>query len=48
MTCVQINDVNNALIQEQRALNVTAGKDDMEQDDQLEDTMLAAYWAAVK
>ncbi len=44
---MQINDVNNLLLEEQRAVTVTAQKDDMEQDDQLQDTMLAAYWAAV-
>ncbi len=28
-------------------MTVTAGKDDMGEDEQLQDTMLAAYWAAV-
>ena len=41
---MQINEVNNSLIQEQQAITVTAA---MEEDEQLEDTMLAAYWAAV-
>jgi len=44
---LQINEANNSLIQEQQAMTVTAGKDDMGEDEQLQDTMLAAYWAAV-
>ncbi len=44
---MQINEVNNSLIQEQQAITVTAGNVAMEEDEQLQDTMLAAYWAAV-
>ena len=44
---LQINEVNNSLIQEQQAISVTAGNDAMGEDKQLQDTMLAAYWAAV-
>ncbi len=47
MAHVQINEANNSLIQEQRAITVTAGNDAMGEDEQLQDTMLAAYWAAV-
>ena len=44
---MQINEVNNSLIQEQQAITETAGNDVMGEDEQLQDTMLAAYWAAV-
>ncbi len=44
---MQINEVNNSLILEQQAITVTAGNVAMEEDEQLQDTMLAAYWAAV-
>ena len=47
--CLQIQDANNSLIEHGRLLSTTAGKaaSNMEEDDQLQDTMLAAYWAAV-
>ncbi|KAL0047340.1 hypothetical protein WJX82_000943 [Trebouxia sp. C0006] len=45
--CHEINEVNNSLILEQQAITVTAGNVAMEEDEQLQDTMLAAYWAAV-
>lgn len=44
---MQIRDVKNALTEKQRSLT-TATAQDCEPDDQLGDTMLAAYWAAVK
>ncbi len=44
---MQINEANNLLIQEQQAITMTAGNDAMGEDEQLQDTMLAAYWAAV-
>ncbi|KAL0037535.1 hypothetical protein WJX77_001411 [Trebouxia sp. C0004] len=45
--CHEINEANNSLIQEQQAITVTAGNDAMGEDEQLQDTMLAAYWAVV-
>ncbi|KAL0028705.1 hypothetical protein WJX79_000986 [Trebouxia sp. C0005] len=45
--CHEINEANNSLIQEQQAITVTAGNDAMGEYEQLQDTMLAAYWAAV-
>ena len=49
MCCLQIQDANNSLIEQGRSLSTTAGKaaSTLEEDDQLQDTMLAAYWAAV-
>ena len=47
--CLQIQDASNSLIEQGQSLKTTAKKAafDMEDDDQLQDTMLAAYWAAV-
>ena len=42
---MQINDVKLALNEKQRLL--TTAVQILEPDDQLQDTMLAAYWAAV-
>ena len=42
---MQINDVKIALNEKQRSL--TTAVPSVEPDDQLQDTMLAAYWAAV-
>lgn len=44
---MQVNDARNSLLQEQQGVALKAGKDVMEEDEQLQDTMLAAYWAAV-
>lgn len=49
MSCLQINDADNLLMEHRRALGTTVEKAvfNLEDDDQLQDTMLAAYWAAV-
>lgn len=47
--CVQIQDVNNSLLEQQQSLSTIAERAafSLDDDDQLQDTMLAAYWAAV-
>ena len=49
MFCLQIQDANNLLKEQGRSLSTTTEKaaSNLEEDDQLQDTMLAAYWAAV-
>ena len=49
MCCLQTQDANNLLLEQGRSLSTTAEKAtfNLEEDDQLQDTMLAAYWAAV-
>lgn len=49
MCCLQIQDVNNSLLEQQQSLSTTAERAafSLDDDDQLKDTMLAAYWAAV-
>ena len=49
MSCLQIQDASSTLMEQQRSLKTTAesAASNFEEDDQLHDTMLAAYWAAV-
>lgn len=47
MVFLQIIDANVSMIEQRRSLSIPAEKTVLEEDEQLQDTMLAAYWAAV-
>ena len=47
MVFLQINDANVSMMEQRQTLSISAKKTALEEDEQLQDTMLAAYWAAV-